>query len=145
MRISTKGRYALRVMLDLAEYNTGEYITVKDISERQGITVKYLEQIISQLNKAGYLRSLRGNQGGYKLLKSPEKYVISEILKATEGSLAPVVCLDDTVNKCGRAGFCKTLPLWRGLSNVIAEYLDSITLQDLLNQSRELNDSNYSI
>ncbi|MCL2135028.1 MAG: Rrf2 family transcriptional regulator [Candidatus Bathyarchaeota archaeon] len=145
MRISTKGRYALRVMLDLAEHGSGEYIPVKDISERQGITVKYMEQIISQLNKAGYLRSLRGNHGGYKLLKSPEKYTVGEILRTIEGSLAPVVCLDDKVNRCERAGFCKTLPMWMGLYKVIAEYLDGITLLDILNQSQELDDSNYNI
>jgi Rrf2 family protein len=132
-------------MLDLAEYNTGEYVSVKDISKRQGIAAKYLEQIISQLNKVGYLKSLRGNQGGYRLLRSPEKYTVGEILRAIEGSLAPVVCLDDTVNLCERAGFCKTLPLWTGLFKIIDEYLDGITLQDILNQYPELNGGNYSI
>jgi len=145
VRISTKGRYALRVMLDLAECNTGEFVSVRDISVRQGITVKYLEQIISQLNKAGFLRSLRGNQGGYKLLKSPEEYHVGEILRAIEGSLAPVVCIDDKINKCERAGFCKTLPIWTGLAKVIDEYLDRITLQDILNQYQESNGCDYTI
>jgi len=145
VKISAKGRYALSVMLDLAECNTGEFVSVRDISVRQGITVKYLEQIISQLNKAGFLRSLRGNQGGYKLLKSPEKYVVGEILRSMEGSLTPVGCLDDEINQCERAGFCKTLPIWIGLAKVIDEYLDRITLQDILDQYQESNGNNYTI
>ncbi len=132
MKISTKGRYALRIMLDLAEHNTGEYISVKDISERQDITVKYLEQIISQLNKAGYLKSLRGNGGGYRLAKLPEEYNTGEILRTIEGSLAPVACIEDSPNQCHRCNKCLTLSFWEGLDKVIRDYVDNKTLADLL-------------
>lgn len=135
MKISTKGRYALRVMLDLAEHNTGEYVPLKDIASRQDLAVKYLEQIIASLNKAGYLQSLRGNTGGYKLAKSPDQYIVGDILRATEGSLMPIACLDDIPNQCPRHGGCQTLPFWEGLYDVIREYVDGFTLADILTQS----------
>ena len=117
MRISTKGRYALRLMLDLAIHNTGEYISLKDISARQGITVKYLEQIVTGLTRAGFLRSQRGNSGGYRLSRKPEDYTVGEILRAMEGSLEPIACLDDEVNLCPRSSECLTLPFWKGLKD----------------------------
>ena len=112
MKISTKGRYALRLMLDMAEHNNGEYIRLKDVAERQGITVKYLEQIVPQLTKNGYVRSYRGNNGGYMLAKSPEEYTAGEILRVMEGNMAPVACLDDQINRCPRKAACSTLPFW---------------------------------
>lgn len=139
MRISTKGRYALRVMLDLAEHNTGTYIPLKDIAGRQDLTVKYLEQIIAGLNKAGFLKSLRGNTGGYKLVKRPDQYTVGDILRAAEGSLMPIACLEDIPNQCPRRDGCRTLPFWEGLNKVIQEYVDGITLADILiqNSSKE--------
>ncbi len=137
MKISTKGRYALRVMLDLAQNKRDEFIPVKEIAERQDITVKYLEQIISQLSKAGFLKSLRGNGGGYKLAKPPEQYKVGEILRTIEGSLAPVACLEDEENQCPRCEHCLTLPFWEGLNSVIREYVDSVSLTDLLNNKAE--------
>ena len=119
MKISTKGRYAVRVMLDLAINNTGEYIKVKDIAARQEISEKYLEQIISVLNKAGYVRSVRGAQGGYKIARDPKEYTVGMILRLTEGSLNPVSCLDDDVNECERCDTCETLAVWRELATAI--------------------------
>ena len=114
MKISTKGRYALRLMLDLAENGRESYVALKDIAERQRISKKYLEQIVPMLNKSGLLRTNRGYQGGYMLAKSPDSLSVGEILRVTEGSLAPVSCLDDTVNMCERSPRCITLPLWEG-------------------------------
>lgn len=145
MKISTKGRYALRVMLDLAINNTGEYIPLKDISERQNITVKYMEQIISLLKKSGFLKSTRGNGGGYQLSKAPEDYTVGDILRAAEGSLAPVACLEDEENQCERSSICATLKFWTGLDKVINDYVDSVTLQDLLEEHQSLIGSNYII
>ena len=132
MRVSTKGRYALRIMIDLAEHNNGEYIPLKDISARQGITIKYMEQIIPQLNKAGYLKSLRGNGGGYRLAKTPDKYVVGDILRTMEGPLAQVACLDGEENECVRCDSCVTISFWSGLKNVVDQYVDSFTLADFL-------------
>jgi len=131
MKISTKGRYALRMMIDLAEHCTGEWITIKEISERQGISVKYLEQIVTSLTRSGLLRSGRGSQGGYMLAKLPEEYTIGEILRTIEGKLAPVTCLEDDINQCERKDICKTLPFWQGLYDAINNYVDSVTLKDL--------------
>ena len=147
MKISTKGRYALRVMIDLALHDTGEYIALKDISERQGITVKYLEQIVTVLNKAGYLRSMRGNNGGHRLARKPYEYRIGDILRTMEGDLTPVECLSegsDTVN-CPNAEDCLTLSFWRGLDKVVNDYVDSVTLQDLVDQGKALREYDYSI
>lgn len=144
MKISTKGRYALRVMLDIAMHDDGKFIPLKDIAKRQELTVKYLEQIIALLNKADLLQSLRGNAGGYRLTKHPDEYVVGDILRITEGDLAPVVCLKKVNNFCSRSNECITLPFWQGLDKVINEYVDSITLQDLIDQANnQIN--NYSI
>ena len=132
MKISTRGRYAIRVMLDLAEHNTGEYIPLMDIAKRQEISEKYLEAIVSTLSKNGYVLALRGKGGGYRLAKSPEKYTVGSILKLAEGSLAPVACLDDDPNQCPRAAECKTLKMWEGLYQMIEDYFDGITLEDLI-------------
>ena len=132
MKISTKGRYALRMMLDLAINNTGETIRIKDIAERQEISDKYLEQIISVLNKAGYVKSLRGPQGGYRLARDPKDYTVGMILRLTEGSLSPVPCLDDEENQCTRQGECATLLLWEKLDEAIKGVVDHITLADLV-------------
>lgn len=145
MKISTKGRYALRVMLDLAVNNTGEFIPLKDVSERQGITLKYMEQIMMLLKKSGYVRSSRGTSGGYQLAKSPAEYTIGDILRVTEGSLAPIACLDDPVNQCPRRSICPTLGFWEGLDKVVNDYVDSVTLQDLLDRQLDLNGTDYSI
>lgn len=116
MKISTKGRYALRLMLDLAVYDTGDPIRIRDIAARQQISEKYLEQIIAILNKAGYVKSVRGPQGGYHLMKDPAQYTAGMILRLTEGSLAPVACLEDEVNACERQEGCVTLRLWQMLN-----------------------------
>lgn len=131
MKISTKGRYALRVMLDLALNNDGSYISLKDIAARQDISNKYLEQIIAMLNKAGYLDTARGNTGGYKLAKKPNEYIIGDILRATEGDLTPIYCLTEE-GECKRKENCKTHSFWKGLDNVINEYVNSKTLEDLM-------------
>lgn len=133
MKISTKGRYALRIMVDLAEHNSGAYIRLKDISERQGITLKYMEQIMPMLTKAGYVKSYRGNNGGYALAKSAEDYIVGDILRTTEGSLVPIPCLADAQNQCERREQCTTLSFWNGLNKVINDYIDSYTLADLVN------------
>ena len=140
MKISTRGRYAIRVMLDLAEHNTGEYIPLMDIAKRQEISEKYLEAIVASLSKNGFVRSLRGKGGGYQLLKDPSEYTIGSILRLTEGSLAPVACLEDVPNKCPRAAECKTLSMWEGLYKLIDEYFDGITLQDLLESGTDGGD-----
>lgn len=131
MKISTKGRYALRVMIDLALNSNEKYITAKEISERQEISNKYLEQIIAMLNKAGYLEAARGNTGGYKLARKTSEYVIGDILKATEGNLTPIDCLTEE-GKCKKQEGCKTHSFWKGLDDAINEYVNSKTLEDLI-------------
>lgn len=135
MRISTKGRYALRIMIDLAQNGEGAVIALKDIANRQEISVKYLELIVSTLNKAGFVISTRGKSGGYRLARHPEEYSVGSILKLSEGSLAPVACLDSGECTCERAEQCVTLPLWEELDRIVDEYLESVTLQDLVTQS----------
>ncbi len=135
MKISTKGRYALRMLLDLAVHRADGYIALKDIAERQSISKKYLEQIVPLLNKADLLKTNRGYQGGYALAKAPEKYTVGEILRVTEGNLCPVSCLQYPVNECPRAADCITLPVWKGLYSAITNYLDSVTLQDIIDNS----------
>ena len=132
MLISTKGRYALRVMIDLVEHQSEGYVPLKEIAERQEISEKYLESIIKILVKAKLLDGLRGKGGGYKLTKAPEQYTVGSILRLAEESLAPVSCLEDGAIPCTRAAECRTLPLWQGLDKVINEYLDSILLSDLV-------------
>ena len=145
MKISTKGRYALRLMIDLAQYNTGEYITLKDISRRQDISIKYLEQIVSLLSKAGLLNSVRGPQGGYKLRKLAKEYTVGDILRVTEGSLAPVACLDTVEADCNRLVACVTREFWQGLEQVVNNYVDSITLADLAQRSKEKAGYDFNI
>ena len=147
MKISTKGRYALRVMLDLAVNNNGEYVKVKDISHRQGIPVKYLEQIISILSKAGYVKSVRGAQGGYMLAKDPSSYTVGMILRSTEGSLAPVACLDtpDGVPECERYDDCDTIYVWQMLKKAIDEVVDGITLADMVERHEQNTQWSYVI
>lgn len=144
MKISTKGRYALRLMLDLAVYDTGEPVKIRDIAARQGISEKYLEQIISTLNKAGYVKSIRGPQGGYHLMKDPAQYTVGMILRLTEGSLAPVACLEDEVNTCERQEECVTLRLWQMLNKAVSDVVDCVTLADLAEWHEEKS-GNYII
>lgn len=131
MKISTKGRYALRIMLDLALHDSGELIPLKEIARRQEITLKYMEQIITPLSKAGFVASVRGSSGGYRLARKPSDYKIGDILRVMEGPLVPVACLENETNECPRAEFCPTLPFWQGLSKVINDYVDSMTLEDI--------------
>ena len=135
MLISTKGRYALRVMVDLAEHQTDGFIPLKVIAQRQEISEKYLESIIKLLVKARLLTGLRGKGGGYKLTKAPEQYTVGSILRLTEESLAPVACLEPGADACSRAAECRTLSLWKGLDKVINDYLDGITIADLIHSS----------
>ena len=144
MKISTKGRYAIRLMLDLAVNNTGEPISLKDVAKRQDISDKYLEQIISVLNRAGYVKSVRGAQGGYYLRKRPEDYTVGMILRLTEGSMAPVDCLEYEDYACSRKDDCVTLLLWKKLDDAIKGVIDTVTLEDLVNWSRERG-QDYSI
>ena len=144
MKISTKGRYAVRLMLDLAMHNTGEAVSIKDISKRQGVSDKYLEQIISVLNKAGYVRSIRGAQGGYMLKKDPKDYTVGMILRLTEGSLAPVSCVDDDDMVCERENGCVTFYVWKKLNDAINGVVDSITVADLVEMQMQMSD-NYVI
>ena len=136
MKISTRGRYALRLMLDLALNDNDQYITIKSISERQEISGKYLEQIISVLNRAGYVKSVRGAQGGYKLAKPAQEYTVGMILRLIEGSLAPVACMDDEPNACPRRGKCATLSVWEKVNKAVSEVVDNITLKDLVEEQR---------
>ena len=137
MKISTKGRYSLRMLLDLAERKDEGFVALKDIAQRQGISKKYLEQLVPILNGADMLRTNRGSQGGYMLAKAPDQYTLGQILRITEGGVCPVACLENEPNQCGRYAFCPTLPVWQGLRKVIDAYLDGITLQDILNRKRE--------
>lgn len=134
MLISTKGRYALRVMIDLAEHQSEEFISLKEIAQRQEISEKYLESIIRILVKAKVVESLRGKGGGYRLRKAPEQYTVDSILRLTEESLAPVTCLESNAEACSRSSGCRTLALWQGLDKVIREYLESVTIADLVEQ-----------
>ena len=134
MMISKKGRYALRMLVDLAEHKDDGFIALKDIAQRQNISKKYLEQIVSILNKPEILKKNRGNQGGYMLAKPPQNYTVGYILRITEGGLAPVSCLSADEVNCERASYCETLFVWEGLYKTIREYLDGITLQDILDR-----------
>jgi len=134
MKISTKGRYALRMLYDLAVHQEEGYVSLKDIADRQSISKKYLEQIVPLLNKTGLLRTNRGNRGGYMLAGKPSDITVGDVLKATEGSLAPVACLDFEPNECPRVNECCTLFVWEGLNKAINDYLDSITLQTIIDR-----------
>ncbi|MCL2261119.1 MAG: Rrf2 family transcriptional regulator [Fibromonadales bacterium] len=143
MKVSTRGRYALRTLLDLAEHKNNGFISLKEIAHRQNISKLYLEQLVSLLSASNILRANRGKQGGYMLAKEPSQCTVGQILRLTEGNLMPVSCLDDEVNQCERAEFCKTLSLWTGLGKVINDYLDNVTLQDILDQKQ--SGDNYVI
>jgi Rrf2 family protein len=145
VKISTKGRYALQMLLDLAEHWGGGFISLKEIANRQNISKLYLEQIVSILNTSNILRAERGKRGGYMLAREPSKCTVGEILLLTEGSLAPVACLDDEVNRCDKASYCKTIAMWEGLERAINNYLGSVTLQDMLEQYREISADHYVI
>lgn len=132
MKISTKGRYALRLMLDIAMNDKERPVRIKEVAERQEVSDKYLEQIVSVLNKAGYVRSIRGPQGGYRLTREPEEYVVGDILRLTEGSLAPVSCLEYPDATCEREDECATLELWKRLDEAIKGVIDHVTLEDLI-------------
>ena len=138
MKISTRGRYALRFMIDLAQTNKEGYTALKDVSQRQNISIKYLEQITTLLSKNQILLSVRGPQGGYKLARDPKDYTIGEILRITEGDLAPVSCLEEGEAVCPVKDKCHTLSLWVGLDKVINDYLNSKTLEDLLKSPVDL-------
>lgn len=140
MLISTKGRYALRVMADLAGHPSEGFIPLKEVAQRQEISEKYLEAIIKLLVRAKLLNGLRGKGGGYKLTRLPEQYTVGEILRLTEDSLAPVTCMEPNADVCPRAAACVTLPVWKGLDHVINAYLDGITLADLIRQCEAGND-----
>ena len=142
MKISTKGRYALCVMVDLAEHRQEGYIALKDIAERQNISKKYLEQIVALLNRPEILKTIRGAQGGYMLAKAPECYTVADILKIAEGSLAPIPNLDDP-SEAAAAADAQLLPIWQGLYTVVNDYLEGITLQGILDRRMESYD--YSI
>lgn len=144
MKISTKGRYALRLMLDIALNQNGEPVRIRDIAERQEISEKYLEQIISSLNRAGFVKSVRGPQGGYFLTRDPEKYTVGMILRVTEGSLTPVACLDDDVGTCERQPACAALRLWQMLNEAISGVVDRVTLADLVEWQSQMAE-NYVI
>ena len=145
MKISTKGRYALRMLIDIASRGDDGFISLKEISDHQNISKKYLEQIVPLLSKSGLLKTNRGYQGGYMLAKKPNEYTVGEILRLTEGSLAPVSCLDTDINECQRADGCITLPVWKGLYKVITNYLDGITLQDMIDNSPYTQGDDYYI
>ena len=136
MMVSTKGRYALTVLVDLAKHSDGRYVSLAEIADRENLSMKYLESIIAILNKGGMLESLRGKNGGYRLARSPEEYNISEILLLTEGTLAPVNCIMQSGVECEKAATCSTLPLWAGLDKVIDRYLSNITLEDIISGNR---------
>ncbi len=132
MRISTRGRYALRVMIDLAEHNSESYIPLKDIVARQEISQKYLEGIMTDLSKGGMLDAQHGKGGGYRLNRAPDQITVLDILVTTEGDLAPIACLEGTAEPCARAAECRTLPMWEKLYQIIRDYFGGITLADLM-------------
>ena len=132
MLVSTRGRYAIRVMIDLAEHMNGKYIPMKEIADRQDVSLKYMTKIMQALTKSGMLDGQHGKGGGYKLNRDPEEYRVGDILRFTEGTLAPVACIDETDCKCDRSFECRTRPMWNELDKLISEYLDGITIADLM-------------
>ena len=138
MMISTKGRYALRVMIDLAEHCNGEYIPMKDVVKRQQVSQKYVERIMTMLSKANFVEAMHGKGGGYRLNRSPDEYIVGDILRLTEGSLAPVACLDCDAEECERADQRRTLPMWKELNNRITDFFDGITIADLMKKDIEI-------
>lgn len=138
MMISTKGRYVLRVMIDLAEHCNGEYIPMKDVVKRQQVSQKYVERIMTMLSKANFVEAMHDKGGGYRLNRSPDEYIVGDILRLTEGSLAPVACLDCDAEECERADQCRTLPMWKELNNRITDFFDGITIADLMKKDIEI-------
>lgn len=132
MLVSTRGRYALRVMIDLAEHNDGKYIPMKDVAERQKISLKYLERILPVLTQNKLIKGVHGKGGGYRLSRAPEQYKVGEILRLTEGNLAPVSCLECDAEPCDRSAECRTLEMWKGFFKLTNDYFDSITIADLM-------------
>lgn len=132
MIVSTRGRYALRVMIDLAEHSNENFIPLKDISERQVISQKYMESIMTLLSKNGFVLAVHGKGGGYKLNRKPEEYKVGDILRLTEGTLAPVACLEKSASPCEKQPECRTINMWAKLDSLINDYLDSVSLQDLM-------------
>lgn len=132
MLVSTRGRYAIRVMIDLAEHMNGKYMPMKEIADRQDVSLKYMTKIMQALTKSGMLDGQHGKGGGYKLNRDPEEYRVGDILRLTEGTLAPVACIDETDCKCDRSFECRTRPMWNELDKLISEYLDGITIADLM-------------
>lgn len=145
MKISTKGRYALRMLLYLALHHEEGFVSLKEIAERQNISKKYLEQIVPLLNKSGILKTNRGNKGGYMLTCNAADVTVGDILRATEGTLAPVACLEFEPNECPRAAECSTLYVWEGLYKSITSYLDGITLQDIIDRNSDYIGNDYCI
>ena len=143
--ISTKGRYALRLMIDIAAYSNGSVVSLKDISSRQGISIKYLEQVVALLTRSQLLVSVRGNNGGYRLVKDSKDYSVGEILIAAEGTLAPVSCLQTEVNTCPRALGCSTIDFWKGFYKTVNDYVNSVSLEELATKEREKIGNDYSI
>lgn len=143
MRFSTKDRYALRLMVELANHAPDEFVPLKEISARQGISLKYLEQIMTPLSRAGLVASGRGSQGGYRLVRPPERYTAGEILRAVEGELATIPCLESGAADCPKRGSCRTIGFWSGLNDAINQYVDSVTLEDLRRDPLSAHD--YSI
>lgn len=139
MKVSTKGRYALRMMVDLAVIGSGEFVSLRDVAKRQEVSTKYMEQIVGSLTRSGYLNSIKGSQGGYRLARRANEYTVGDILRTTEGCLAPVPCLTMQNNDCPRASTCPTLPFWEGLAQAIGAYVDSVTLNDLAQQAKTQN------
>jgi Rrf2 family transcriptional regulator, iron-sulfur cluster assembly transcription factor len=135
MKISTRGRYALRVVIDLAEQGTSAPVRLKDISERQEISLKYLESIMTLLSKNNIVEGLSGKGGGYRLTRNPADYSVGEILRLTEGSLAPIACLDPGAKPCERLAGCRTIGMWTKLNNLINDYLDSVSIADLMKEN----------
>ena len=145
MKISTRGRYALRTMVDLAQHGGEGLVTLKDVAARQGLSQKYLEQIVTQLSKARLVKGVRGPQGGYSLSREPKDYNVAEILELVEGSLAPVECLEADVNACEHCASCATLDMWTGLYKVVTDYLETITLQDIVDRANAAAGNDYMI
>lgn len=145
VKITTKGRYALRMMIDFAMHNNDGFISLKDVSKRQDISMKYLEQIVSVLNKAGYLDSARGAHGGYKLNKPAEEYVVGDILRVVEGPMVPVSCVAGGTEKCGNCANCTTHGFWKGLYEAMQNYVDGVTLQDLAEEQQTMGQNAYVI
>lgn len=145
MKISTRGRYALRIMIELAKAQPNEYISLNSLSEKQSISQKYLEQIVPMLTRGGFVRSIRGNRGGYTLTKSPDQITVGDILRATEGSLAPVPCLELEENTCEKSSYCPALKIWSGLYETINSYLNGITLQQIADDIPEQVVNDYCI